>query len=415
MKLTVGIIGLGYVGLPLAIALSRKHKIVGYDINKKRVEELKKANDESNQISSTDIKKAQIHFHYLAQNLKECSVYIITVPTPLKDKTTPDFSFLKKASRSVSRILKKGDLVVYESTVFPGATEEICVPILETSGLLFNHDFFVGYSPERINIGDSQNNIDNIPKIVSASNSLALKRLTDLYKSALGAKIYAVSSIRVAEAAKVIENSQRDVNIAFVNEMAIVLNNMGIDTREVLKAASTKWNFLDFNPGLVGGHCIGIDPYYLSHKSEELGYKPKLLLSARKINEHIPYFVCKKIIEKLNEHKIKTVGSKVLLLGAAFKENTSDIRNSKAITIANNLLNHHVKLTVCDPLIDSEEIPGNLQIRNKIPENEKFDVIIMAVKHKEFYSLSPLDLLTHNGFVYDIKHIFKNHPRIYRF
>ena len=334
------------------------------------------------------------------------------MPTPLKKNNNPDFSSLKNASKMVANYLNKGDIVVYESTVFPGATEDICVPILSNSGLKYNSDFTVGYSPERINVGDSKNKIKNISKIVSASNKPTLNLLFRLYKSVITAKIHRVSSIKVAEATKVVENSQRDINIAFVNEIAMMLNYMDIDTNEVLEAAATKWNFLKFSPGLVGGHCIGIDPYYLAHQAKKFGYSPDLLLTARKVNEEVPNFITTDIIKKMKEHEIKVNKSKILLLGATFKENTTDIRNSKALAIANKLVKKKAELTIYDPFIKIKSI-NNLRISKIYPKNKKFDVIILAVKHKQFKCLSPINFLSKKGFVYDIKNIYKKHARIY--
>tara|TARA_B100000575_G_scaffold207898_1_gene169221 strand:+ start:11611 stop:12855 length:1245 start_codon:yes stop_codon:yes gene_type:complete len=413
MDKIIAVIGLGYVGLPLAILLSKKYQVIGYDVNKNRINELKKGIDVTNQIFDKKIIKKSLNYTFSPGLLKNCSIYIITVPTPLKKYNNPDFNSLKKASKVVSKYLTKGDIVVYESTVFPGATEEICVPILSKSGLKYNTDFTVGYSPERINVGDSINNIKNIPKIVSASNRSTLNLLFRLYKSVIAAKIHRVSSIKIAEAAKVIENSQRDVNIAFVNEIAMMLSFMGLDSTEVFEAAATKWNFLKFSPGLVGGHCIGIDPYYLAHKAKKFGYSPNLLLSARKVNEEVPNFITSEIIKKMKEHKIKVHGSKILLLGATFKENTADIRNSKALKIAYQLAKKKVKLIIYDPFLNCKSI-NNIETSNIHPKNKKFDVIILAVKHKQFKLLSPVNFLSKKGFVYDIKNLFKRHTRIYR-
>ena len=412
MKKLIGIIGLGYVGLPLAILLSKRYKVIGYDINEKRVSELKNGVDITNQMINKKTIKESLVYTISPDLLKNCSIYIITVPTPLKKNNNPDFSSLKNASRMVSKLLNKGDVVVYESTVFPGATEEICVPILSKSGLKYNSDFTVGYSPERINVGDSKNNLKNIPKIVSASNKTTLNLLFRLYKSVINAKIHRVSSIKVAEAAKVVENSQRDVNIAFVNEIAMMLNFMDLDSNEVLEAAATKWNFLKFSPGLVGGHCIGIDPYYLAHRAKKFGYSPDLLLTARKVNEEVPNFITSELIKKMKEHNIKINKSKILLLGATFKENTTDIRNSKALTIANQLVKKKAELIIYDPFLKIKSIK-NLKISKIYPKNKKFDVIILAVKHKEFKSLTPVNFLSKRGFVYDIKNLFKRHRRIY--
>ena len=414
MNPTIGIIGLGYVGLPLALALAEKYTVLGYDNNPQRIAALHKGIDSTQEITSKELQAVNINYFDQSAALKDCSIYIITVPTPLKEDNLPDFSYLESASEVVAKMLKKGDIVVYESTVYPGATEEICLPILELSSLKVDSDFSLGYSPERINVGDPVHTFTNIPKIVSASNQKALATLTHVYQSILSAEVYQAPSIKVAEAAKVIENTQRDVNIAFVNELAMMLNAMGLDTNEVLAAAATKWNFLPFRPGLVGGHCIGIDPYYLAHKSKALGYTPDLLLSARKINEAVPHFIVDDIIDKLNIHQVPILEAKVLLLGATFKENTTDLRNSKAITLAQALKAAGVDLVLYDPLIAMDQTTVELAITNMLPENKKYDAVILAVGHDQFAQMDLLGLLTEKGFGYDIKAYFDIHPRIYR-
>ena len=415
MKPSIGIIGLGYVGLPLALALAEKCIVLGYDTNKERVASLQKGVDNTQETPSEEIKSVSIRFFDQPQALKQCSIYIVTVPTPLKEDNLPDFSYLESASTIIAQLLKKGDIVVYESTVYPGATEEICLPLLEASSLKVDIDFSLGYSPERINVGDPHNTFKTIPKIVSASNKDALETLYTLYQSVLSAEVYKAPSIKVAEAAKVIENTQRDVNIAFVNELAMMFNAMGLDTNEVLAAASTKWNFLPFRPGLVGGHCIGIDPYYLAHQSQALGYTPELLLSARKINEALPHFIVKDILVKLDTHLIDKKKAKVLLLGATFKENTADIRNSKAITLAQGLQEEGLNLTLFDPYITKNNLlTTSLTLTSSLSKTEKFDVVILAVGHDQFTTIDPLKLLTEKGFGYDIKAYFDTHPRIYR-
>ena len=415
MKPSIGIIGLGYVGLPLALALAEKHTVLGYDTNKERVASLQKGVDNTQEIHTEEIQAVSIRFFNEPQALKQCSIYIVTVPTPLKEDNLPDFSYLESASAVIAQFLKKGDIVVYESTVYPGATEEICLPLLETSSLKVDIDFSLGYSPERINVGDPHNTFKTIPKIVSASNEDALEILYSLYQSVLSAEVHRAPSIKVAEAAKVIENTQRDVNIAFVNELAMMFNTMGLETNEVLAAASTKWNFLPFRPGLVGGHCIGIDPYYLAHQSKALGYTPELLLSARKINEALPHFIVKDILAKLETHQIDKTKAKVLLLGATFKENTADIRNSKAITLAQGLQAKDLNLTLYDPYItENNPLTTTLTLASSLSKTEKFDVVILAVGHDQFATIDLLKLLTDEGFGYDIKAYFDAHPRIYR-
>lgn len=414
MKPSIGIIGLGYVGLPLALALAEKYTVLGYDTNKERVASLQSGIDNTQEIPTEEIQSVSIRFFDQPEELRQCSIYIVTVPTPLKEDNLPDFSYLESASAVISQLLSKGNIVVYESTVYPGATEEICLPLLEASSLKIDEDFSIGYSPERINVGDPHNTFKTIPKIVSASNKEALETLYTLYQSVLSAEVYRAPSIKVAEAAKVIENTQRDINIAFVNELAMMFNAMGLDTNEVLAAAATKWNFLPFRPGLVGGHCIGIDPYYLAHKSKALGYTPDLLLSARKINESVPHFIVNKIIDKLNLHQVPILEAKVLLLGATFKENTTDLRNSKAITLAHALKATGVDIVLYDPLITEDQTTVEVAITNILPENKKYDAVILAVGHDQFNQIDPLSLLTEKGFGYDIKAYFDIHPRIYR-
>ena len=415
MKPSIGIIGLGYVGLPLALALAEKYTVLGYDTNKERVASLQAGIDNTQEIPIEEMQAVSINYFDQPEALKDCNIYIVTVPTPLKDDNLPDFSYLESASVIVAKMLSKGDIVVYESTVYPGATEEICLPLLEQSALKVDTDFSLGYSPERINVGDPNNTFKTIPKIVSASNKEALETLYNLYQSVLSAEVYSAPSIKVAEAAKVIENTQRDVNIAFVNELAMMFNAMGLDTNEVLAAASTKWNFLPFRPGLVGGHCIGIDPYYLAHQSKAVGYTPELLLSARKINEALPHFIVKDILAKLKAHQIAIAKAKVLLLGATFKENTADIRNSKAITLAQGLQAEGLNLTLYDPFVtENNPLTTSLALTSSLSKAEKFDVIILAVGHDQFATIDPLKLLTDKGFGYDIKAYFDTHPRIYR-
>ena len=412
MQHRIGIIGLGYVGLPLALALAEKHPVKGFDTNAKRVSALQAGIDTTQEFSTEELRSSALSYHSQSTELSDCTIYIVTVPTPLNEENLPDFSYLENASITLSKLLHKGDIVVYESTVYPGATEEICVPLLEKSSLTFNQDFFVGYSPERINVGDKTNTFTSIPKIVSASNKATLEVLTLLYQSVITAEVYKAPSIRVAEAAKVIENTQRDVNIAFVNELAMMFNAMGLDTQEVLKAASTKWNFLNFSPGLVGGHCIGIDPYYLAHKSKALGYSPELLLSARKINEEVPHFLAQDIAKKIKAHQIEEKGAKVLLLGAT-KENTPDLRNSKAVTLAQALNEKGLEVLIYDPYIESAKL-NDMEVLTAPPQKQLFDVVILAVSHQAFKSLDPLEYLTPKGFGYDIKAFFELHPRIYR-
>ena len=415
MQHRIGIIGLGYVGLPLALALAEKNPVKGFDTNAKRVSDLQAGIDTTQEFSTEELRSSALSYHSQSSELSDCTIYIVTVPTPLNEENLPDFSYLENASITLSKLLHKGDIVVYESTVYPGATEEICVPLLEKSSLKFNQDFFVGYSPERINVGDKNNTFTSIPKIVSASNNATLEVLTQLYQSVITAEVYKAPSIRVAEAAKVIENTQRDVNIAFVNELAMMFNAMGLDTQEVLKAASTKWNFLNFSPGLVGGHCIGIDPYYLAHKSKALGYIPELLLSARKINEEVPYFIANDILIKMEKHKINAEKAKVLLLGASFKENTNDIRNSKSLVLANILTSKIFELSIYDPKVPHVDLFSKINFLKEFPRKKKYDVIILSVEHNEYSNVNPLNNLSSKGFIYDIKSFYQKSPKTYQF
>lgn len=413
MKL-IGIFGLGYVGLPLAIALASKHKVLGFDINKKRIKNLKLGIDETKTVSEDEIKNVQIQFHENPNSLKDCNIYIITVPTPLKGKYLPDFSFLEDASLKVSKILNKGDIVIYESTVYPGATEDICIPILEKSSLVFNKDFYIGYSPERINIGDSVNTFKKISKIVSASNKSTLDIVENLYQSVIDVEVYKAPSIKIAEAAKVVENTQRDVNIAFVNEIAMMFSKFGIDTSEVLKAASTKWNFNRYNPGLVGGHCIGVDPYYLVHRSISYGFNPIIISNARKLNETMPDYICEVLKSKAKELDLNLKSSSVLIMGASFKENVKDIRNSKSIDLYKKLNMIFKNVDIYDPIVKVEKNQKGITILSEIKQQKRFDIVILSVAHDVFSKINPIKLLNKKGFVYDIKSFYNKHPRIYR-
>jgi UDP-N-acetyl-D-galactosamine dehydrogenase len=356
----IAIIGLGYVGLPLAHTFSFKYKVVGFDIAKWRIEELKNGYDRTLELSEKQVKEAienKIEFTDNLEDIKDCNIYIITVPTPIDKHKKPDLTPLIKASESVGKVLKKGDIVIYESTVYPGATEEECVPVLErVSGLKFNQDFFCGYSPERINPGDKEHTVTKILKVTSGSTPEIAKKVDELYASVITAGTYKASSIKVAEAAKVIENSQRDINIAFVNELALIFDKLGIDTNEVLEAAGTKWNFLKFKPGLVGGHCIGIDPYYLTHKAQGVGYYPEIILSGRRLNDNMGIFVANKVVKLLIKKGHKIEGSKVLVLGITFKENCPDIRNSRVIDVIRELEEFGINVDVYDPWADPKKL-----------------------------------------------------------
>lgn len=379
---TICILGLGYVGLPLAIEFSKKYKVVGFDINEKRVKELNASADETSQVESDELSEAIQSGLILTSSentLNDCNIFIVTVPTSIDDNHLPDLGPLIAASSTIGKYLKKGDYVIYESTTYPGCTEEDCVPVLEKiSGLKMNEDFFVGYSPERINPGDKINTLTKIKKVTSGSTSEAAYFIDNLYASIITAGTHKAPSIRVAEASKAIENAQRDINISFVNELALIFDKMGIDTHDVLDAAATKWNFLKFTPGLVGGHCISVDPYYLAYKSTQLGYKPKVITSGREVNEYMPYFVAEKLMRLMLEKGIQIKGSNILILGATFKENTPDTRNSKVPTIIENLRKNEANVQVYDPLIEEY---------NTAPANSTYDAIILAVPHDTFKSL----------------------------
>lgn len=415
-KQKIGIIGLGYVGLPLATALAKKYQVVGFDINQKRINELNNGYDSTNELTSEQVKEQlnkNINFSNDQSSLDDASFYIVTVPTPINKDKTPNLNPVINASETVSKCLKKDDIVVYESTVYPGVTEDICIPILELgSGLKYNLDFFVGYSPERINPGDKEHTVTKIKKVVSGSTPKALSKISKVYSSVITAGIYEAESIKVAEAAKVIENTQRDINIAFVNELSVIFNKMGIDTNQVLKAAGTKWNFLNFFPGLVGGHCIGVDPYYLAHKSQELGYNPEIILSGRRMNDNMPIFLVSRIIKKLFSVGNETRNKKALILGATFKENCPDLRNSKVYDIFNELKQYNVSSEVFDPEADFQELKdlyGNSAIKN-LSKKGNYDILIIAVSHREFFELD-MDQFIHNkSVVFDVKGIFPEKP-----
>jgi UDP-N-acetyl-D-galactosamine dehydrogenase len=415
----IAIIGLGYVGLPLAVAFAEKYKVVGFDINLNRIQELKKHNDKTLEISSEQlanvivadenyIKDEYQHGLYTTMNvadLADCNFYIVTVPTPTDKFNRPVLTPLIKASESVGSVLKKGDIVVYESTVYPGVTEDECVPVLEkVSGLKFNLDFFAGYSPERINPGDKEHTVTKILKVTSGSTPEIANEVDAVYNSVITAGTHKAPSIKVAEAAKVIENSQRDINIAFVNELAKIFNLMGIDTHDVLEAAGTKWNFLKFKPGLVGGHCIGVDPYYLAQKAQELGYHPEIILAGRRLNDEMGKFVATEVIKLMLKKDIKVKQSNLLVLGFTFKEDCPDVRNTKVIDIIKELKTYDVNVTIYDPWANPEEVHDEYGVisQKDIPTN-KFDAVILAVSHKEFLKMNLQNLLNETAVFYDVK------------
>ncbi|QOY93625.1 Vi polysaccharide biosynthesis UDP-N-acetylglucosamine C-6 dehydrogenase TviB [Massilia sp. UMI-21] len=383
----IAVIGLGYVGLPLAVEFGRKFSTVGFDINQDRVEELKSGVDHTLETDSNELREA-VHLRYTTnpEDLRDAKVYIVTVPTPIDEHKQPDLTPLQKASETLGKVVKKGDVVIYESTVYPGATEEYCVPVIErVSGLKFNEDFFVGYSPERINPGDKLHRLTTITKVTSGSTPEVADFVDALYASIITAGTHKASSVRVAEAAKVIENTQRDLNIALMNELAIIFGKMGIDTEDVLKAAGTKWNFLPFRPGLVGGHCIGVDPYYLTHKAESIGYHPQVILAGRRINDSMGAHVVGRLVKQMLKRRIQVDGANVLVMGLAFKENCPDLRNTKVVDIINELKDYDVNVDVYDPWVSVAGAQHEYGITPiEVPEAGKYDAIILAVAHREF-------------------------------
>jgi UDP-N-acetyl-D-galactosamine dehydrogenase len=415
----IAIIGLGYVGLPLAVAFAEKYKVVGFDINLQRISELKKFNDRTLEISYEQLQNVIVSDeNYIGDNysnglnttmnasdLVDCNFFIVTVPTPTDKYNRPVLTPLIKASETVGKVLKSGDIVVYESTVYPGVTEDECVPVLEkVSGLKFNQDFFAGYSPERINPGDKEHTVTKILKVTSGSTPEIATEIDSVYNSVITAGTHKAPSIKVAEAAKVIENSQRDINIAFVNELAKIFNLMGIDTHDVLDAAGTKWNFLKFKPGLVGGHCIGVDPYYLAQKAQELGYHPEIILAGRRLNDEMGKYVATEVIKLMLKKDIKVKNSRALVLGFTFKEDCPDVRNTKVIDIVNELNTYDVNVTIFDPWANPEEVQHEYGVisQNDMP-NDKYDAVILAVSHKEFLKMELKSLLKENAVFYDVK------------
>ncbi len=402
----ITIIGLGYVGLPLAIEFGKKFNVLGFDISKSRIFELKKGIDSNGEFTENEILHNKIQFTHTEKDVGNSDFYIITVPTPLKKNNEPDLRPLKSASQIVGKKIKKGDIVIYESTVYPGCTEEDCVPILEkTSGLVYNVDFFCGYSPERINPGDKKRKLSNIKKVVSGSNSKVSKIVNNLYSKIIIAGTYIAPSIKVAEASKIIENVQRDVNISLMNEFAIIFEKLDLDTKEVLDAASTKWNFLNFKPGLVGGHCIGVDPYYLAYKSEKSGYTPKVLLNGRKVNNNISKKIFKSIQNQCINSDIDLKKCKILILGITFKENCSDIRNSRVIKLYNHFKKLNNNIDVYDPYADKNEVYrfSSIKLIDKIIK--KYEVVILAVAHDQFLEIDYKNILNANYVLYDVKSI----------
>jgi len=408
----IAVVGLGYVGLPLAVEFGKKYRTVGFDINAVRVKELRAGRDVTLETTAEELRATRkLRFTAQSKDLKSSNVFIVTVPTPIDQYKRPDLTPLLKASETVGRVLKKRDIVIYESTVYPGCTEEICVPVLERfSSLRFNRDFYCGYSPERINPGDKLHRLSTIKKVTSGSTPRIADVVNALYASIVTAGTYQTSSIRVAEAAKVIENTQRDVNIALINELALIFNRLGIDTEEVLRAAGTKWNFLPFRPGLVGGHCIGVDPYYLTHKATEIGYHPEMILAGRRINDGMGAYVAQQIVKLMTERRILVSESKILILGLAFKENCPDLRNSKVIDIVTELAKFDARVEVYDPWVDADSAEHEYGIRPiKAPKAGSYDAVVLAVAHNEFKDMGVRkvrQLAKKAHVLYDVKYLF---------
>ena len=409
----IAIIGLGYVGLPLALEFNKKFSVVGYDVNQTRINELLSNIDSTMESTYEELKNANnITFSCSMDDIRDSNIYIVTVPTPIDDHKQPDLRALTSASEMLGKVIRNGDLVIYESTVYPGATEEICIPAIEeSSGLVFNEDFFAGYSPERINPGDKEHRINNILKVTSGSTPEIATYVNDLYATIISAGTHKASSIKVAEAAKVIENTQRDVNIALINELAIIFNKLGIDTLEVLEAAETKWNFLPFRPGLVGGHCIGVDPYYLTHKSQSAGYYPEMILAGRRLNDGMGSYVVGQLVKNMIKKRIQVESSRVLVLGLAFKENCPDLRNTRVIDIINELKDLNINVDVSDPWCCKKEAKSfyGINILDSI-EDSSYDAIIIAVSHSQFKDMG-IDKIRSfgkgNHVLYDLKYVFK--------
>ena len=415
----IAIIGLGYVGLPLAVAFAKKYAVVGFDINEQRIEELRKGTDRTLEIEEQELLKVftktvptntteGLSFTSELEDIRDCNVYIVTVPTPTDKNNRPVLTPLYKASESVGRVLKKGDTVIYESTVYPGVTEDECVPVLEKiSGLKYNEDFFAGYSPERINPGDKEHTVTKIMKVTSGSTPAVAEYVDQLYRSIITAGTYKASSIKVAEAAKVIENSQRDINIAFVNELSKIFNRLNIDTHEVLEAAGTKWNFLKFKPGLVGGHCIGVDPYYLAQKAQEMGYHPEIILAGRRLNDDMGAYVAQEVVKLMIKKDIQIKDAEILVLGFTFKENCPDVRNSKVIDVINEFKSYNTRVTVYDPWARPAEVLHEYGVETtndyEKVKLKSYDAIVLTVGHEEFNQLKLSDLKCNNCVIYDVK------------
>jgi len=407
----IALIGLGYVGLPLSVEFGKKRTVIGYDIKHSRINELEKGIDSTLETSSSELKEAKyLSFTTNKEDIADCNIFIVTVPTPIDKNKKPNLNPLKESTKLIASILKQGDIVIYESTVYPGVTEDVCVPILEKhSSLTFNKDFYCGYSPERINPGDKKHRLANIQKVTAGSTPEIADEIDDLYKEIITAGTFKASSIKVAEAAKVIENTQRDVNIALVNELALIFNKLNIDTESVLKAAGTKWNFLPFRPGLVGGHCIGVDPYYLTHKALEVGYNPEIILAGRRINDNMGAYVAEQVSRLMNKKRINVVDANILIMGLAFKENCPDIRNTRVVDLVKEFKSFNCNVDVYDPWVIKEEAleEYNIELINK-PKTDNYDAILLSVAHQEFkqLSLEQINIFGKKNYVlYDIKYL----------
>jgi len=407
----IAIIGLGYVGLPLAVEFGKKTEVVGFDINKPRISELQSGKDSTLEVSEDELKEAtKLSYTANPEDVRDCNIYIVTVPTPIDEYKRPDLTPLQKSSETVGKLLNKGDIIIYESTVYPGATEEVCVPILEqNSGMTFNQDFYCGYSPERINPGDKEHRVSTIKKVTSGSTPEIADKVDALYQTVITAGTHKACSIKVAEAAKVIENTQRDVNIALINELALIFNRLGIDTEEVLKAAGSKWNFLPFRPGLVGGHCIGVDPYYLTHKAVEVGYHPEMILAGRRLNDNMGNYVADQVAKLMTKKRIHVVDSKILIMGLTFKENCPDLRNTRVVDLIAEFKSFNCHVDVYDPWVDKQEAEEEYGITPiEAPQTDAYDAVILAVAHDEFKVLGAEQMHSYGKeqhVLYDIKYL----------
>jgi len=407
----IAIIGLGYVGLPLAVEFGKKSEVVGFDINKTRIDELQSGKDSTLEVSGDElIEAAKLSYTANPEDVHDCNIYIVTVPTPIDEHKRPDLTPLQKSSQTVGKLLNKGDIVIYESTVYPGATEEVCVPILEqNSGMIFNQDFYCGYSPERINPGDKEHRVSTIKKVTSGSTPDIADKVDALYQTVITAGTHKASSIKVAEAAKVIENTQRDVNIALINELALIFNRLEVDTEEVLKAAGSKWNFLPFRPGLVGGHCIGVDPYYLTHKAIEVGYHPEMILAGRRLNDNMGNYVADQVAKLMTKKRIHVVDSKILIMGLTFKENCPDLRNTRVVDLVAEFNSFNCLVDVYDPWVDKQEAVEEYGITPiEEPQQGQYDAVILAVAHDQFKELGAEKLRSYGKpqhILYDIKYL----------